>query len=278
MKVAIVGLGKWGQVLKKELETLAEIKYECDSKSDLNAVYADPEVEAIFVATPTDTHFEIAKSVLDAGKHLFLEKPGTNSIEKLEELVNIAESKNLKFAVGYEFPHHPVAGEIKKLIKDRKVLGVYFQWQKWGTFKDDATHHLLCHDVSLMKYFGFSELAPINHQRTKVISDTDVISTQFQNKEGVYIKSIINRISPTKQKTVTILYGDGGYIWNNDELFEIDLPTQELVKIEVSGPTAVGAELADFLSAIKESRSPLCNGKFALEIFKVIDSVRSSQS
>ncbi len=271
MKVAIIGLGRWGKVLLGELKNLAEVKYECDSKTDLAEVFADPEIEAVFIATPTETHFEIARKAFEAGKHVFLEKPGTASSDDLAKLVEKAAEKKLKFAVGYEFPHHPATQKLKEIIKGKKIKSIYLEWQKWGTFKDNAVMHLLCHDVSVLKYLGFGNLSPLNHHRTKVISDTDIIWTEFDNDQNAYIKSTINRIAPIKQKTVTILTDNGGYVWNNNELFSINQNAQTLDKIEIPAITPVSAEMRDFLSAISDDHEPMTDGSFALEVYRVIE-------
>ncbi len=272
-KTAIIGVGRWGKVLLGELSKLAEVKYQCDSKTDLGPVFADPEIEAVFIATPTETHFDIATRALEVGKHVFLEKPGTTSSADLEKLVKLAETKNLKFAVGYEFIHHPAIQKLKELLAGKNIKSLHFEWHKWGTFKDDAVMHLLCHDISVLKYLGFEGLSPTNYQETRVISDTDVISVKFENTRGVHVKSIINRVSPIKQRTLTVLLDQGGYVWSNNDLFKINLGTQALDKIDLPEITPVAAELNDFLSAIKENREPQSNGDFALEVYKVIERV-----
>lgn len=269
MKVALIGVGRWGTILKGELSKITDIKYVCDSKTNLGPVFADPEVKAVFIATPTETHFEIASKALGAGKHVFLEKPGTDSGEKLGKLVKLAEAKKLRFAIGYEFPHHPAAKKLKELISGKGVKSVRFEWQKWGTFKDNAVMHHLCHDVSVMKYLGFDNLSPVNHHRTKVISETDIIWTEFKSDSDAYIESIINRASTIKQKTVTVLLEKGGYVWSNNELFAINLDTQALDKIDLPQTTPVANELNDFLN----SETPLCNGEFALEVYKIVEQV-----
>lgn len=270
MKVALIGVGRWGKVLLGELSKLAEAKYQCNSKTDLNQVFDDPEIKAVFVATPTETHLDIAMRALEAGKHLFLEKPGTTRSDDLEKLVNKAKEKNLKFAVGYEFPHHPAAQKLKELLIGKEIKSINLEWHKWGTFKDDAVHHLLCHEISIMKYLGVTNLAPISYNKTHVISDSDIIETEFKN-----IKSTINRVSPLKQKTVIVLTNDGGYIWSNNDLFSINLEAQALDKIELPEITPVAAEIMDFFSAVTQNNEPLSNGNFALDIFRVIESIRS---
>lgn len=269
MKVALIGVGHWGKVLGGELSNLAEIKYQCDSKADLEPVFADPEVEAVFIATPTETHLGIAMSALLAGKHVFVEKPGTTSSADLEKLVQKAEEKNLKLAVGYEFPHHPALAKLKDLLNGRKIKSIHFQWNKWGTFKDNAVKHLLCHDISILRYLGMEDLSFVQHHCEGAISPTDITWTQFASKQAAYIESNINRVSPFKQKTMTVILEDGGYIWSNNELFEIN--GEELKKIEFTDTTPVRAELKDFLF----SDQPICDGRFALEVYKVIESVRA---
>ncbi|MBX4199202.1 Gfo/Idh/MocA family oxidoreductase [Candidatus Parcubacteria bacterium] len=266
MKIALIGTGRWGKVLLHELAKQAEVKYQCDSESDLNQVFNDKEVEAVFIATPTSTHFDIASRALEAGKHVFLEKPGTESASNLEKLVNKAKEKNLKFAIGYEFPHHKAAKKLKELIQGKQVRSVRFDWQKWGTFKDSAIPHLLSHEISIAHSLGIN-MEPVSHKVTKVVSDTDILETEFQNN----IKSVINRVSPVKQKTLTILTDDGSYIWSNNELFEIDGDT--LKTIDLSEATPVAEEIKDFLDAIQENREPFCNGNFALGVYGVIERI-----
>lgn len=270
MKVAMIGIGRWGKVLLGELYKIAEVKYQCDSKTDLTPVFADPEVQAVFIATPTETHYDISKRALEAGKHVFVEKPGTDSSEKLEKLVKLAEAKKLTLAVGYEFPHHPAVKKLRELIEGKNLKSIHFEWHKWGTFKDDAVMHLLCHEISIAKFLGI-DLEPLSCSKTKVISNSDIVETEFKNN----IKSLINRISPIKQKTVTVLLDNEGYVWSNNELFSINFQTQNLDKIELPETTPLAAELADFLNAIKENREPQCSGEFALEIFRTIEKIRS---
>ena len=262
MKVALIGRGRWGKILLNELAKLREIKYQCDSKSDLNLVWNDPEVESVFIATPTETHFEIASKALGAGKNVFLEKPGTTSSVLLEKLVEMAESKNLKFAVGYEFPHHPAINKLKELIAGKEVEFIRLEYQKWGTFRDNIVTHFLCHDVSILKYLNI----PIDSPRSNgvsVITDADILATRF----GSRVMSVINRVSPLKQRTLIIKLRDSKYLLNGDELFEI--VGEELKKIELSETTSVANELNDFLN----SEKPLCSGKFALEIYRIIEQV-----
>lgn len=274
MKTAIIGIGRWGSILLKELKKQAEIKYKCDSQSNLDEVFNDPEVEAVFIATPTSTHFGIASRALESGKHVFLEKPGTDSSEKLEKLIKLAKTKKLTFAIGYEFPHHPACQKLKMLIADKKIESIHLEWHKWGTFKDNAVRHLLCHDISVLKYIGITGITLALQHKTKVISDTDIIWTEFKNNQNAYIESNINRASAFKNKAITVLTENGVFLWNNNDLFEINKEKEELKRIEIGQTTPVSAEISDFLSSIKDDREPLINGDFALEVFRVLEQIK----
>ena len=264
MKVAIIGVGKWGQVLLKELKAQVEVKYECDSKTDLRKVFSDPEIEAVVIATPTETHFDIASRALDAHKHAFLEKPGTTKRSDLEKLVNKAREKNLKFAIGYEFPHHPAIQKIKELIKGKEIKFIRLEHQKWGTFKDSVVRNSLCHDVSILKYLGIKTDTPTIN-KIGIVTEADILATRF----GSNVMSIINRVSPLKLRTILVKLENNSYLFSNDELFEI--VGEELKKIDLPLTTPVTAEITDFLSAIRDNREPTINGKFALEVYKVIE-------
>ena len=266
MKVAVVGIGRWGQVLLRKLKEQAEVKYECDSHTDLGPVLADSEIEAVFIATPTETHFDIALRALEAGKHVFLEKPGTTNSKDLTRLIEKAKTENLKLAIGYEFVHHPAVQKLKGLLSGKTIKGLRFEWFKWGTFDHEAIAHLLCHDVSVASFLDL-QLEPSSCKKVAVISDSDILETEFKNG----VKSFINRVSPIKKKTLTVLLDKGGYIWSNNELFEIKDKTLE--KVEVADHTPVQAEVKDFLSSIKDSREPLVNGDFALKVYEIIEQV-----
>src|SRR5919109_3492050 len=109
VRVAIVGLGYWGPNLARNFAALlgSEVRWLCDAEAeallragaahrgpgtttDLDEVLADPEVDAVAVATPVPTHAELAARVLEAGKHCFVEKPLAQSVSDAERVVTAA--------------------------------------------------------------------------------------------------------------------------------------------------------------------------------------------
>ncbi len=290
-KIAIVGVGRWGKNLLKEFDQQADVVWVCHNSSDdtnkflsenfpsvkittnFLEILEDKTIDAVVIATPTVTHFEIAEKAMGSGKHVFLEKPGTTKSQNLEKLAENAREKKLIFVVGYEFPHHPASKKLSELLNGKKIKSLLFLWQKWGTFYYDSVPHLLSHDVSVSKYLGVENILPITHKRIPVISDSDIIETEFSGDNDVYIKSIINRASPKNTKELTVILEDTTYVWSNNELFEIDKKSETFNKIDIEQTTPVANEIRDFLSSIESGNQPISNGVFAVGVYKIIESV-----
>ena len=111
VKVAVIGLGYWGPNLVRNFAAHdgAELRVACDLKAsrretiersypavrttdDMAPVLADPAIDAVVIATPTNTHYPIAKAALEAGKHVWVEKPMADSVAHAEELVEIGRA------------------------------------------------------------------------------------------------------------------------------------------------------------------------------------------
>jgi predicted dehydrogenase len=221
-RIGIIGVGKWGKSLLKEFTRQAEVVWICHTGAEENVqflkenyphvkvttdyreVLRDPSLQAIVVATPTKTHFELARQALEAHKHLFLEKPGTNTSQELEELCNLAEKNNLKFSVGYEFTYHPILSKIKELTSKEKVLSAHFEWFKWGSFQDTALVNLFCHDISIMITLGIVPDTIENYRSFSAISESDIMEVSMKSGE-ILITGYVNRLSLDKKKTITLL-------------------------------------------------------------------------
>ena len=116
--VAVAGLGHWGKNLVRNFDDLADVRrlVDVDPKlrdefaaryphaqvsGDLEDALADAAVEAVVIATPVPTHYELAKRALEAGKHVFVEKPPAMRAEEMEELCTLAEERDLTLMPGH---------------------------------------------------------------------------------------------------------------------------------------------------------------------------------
>ncbi len=290
LKVAIAGAGRWGTALIDVFSRQADIRYCLYAGAEatrhflekiypaikptvsLQQILDDKTIEAVVVATPASTHFGIASACLNAGKHVFLEKPGgINSVE-LERLCEVAVNKRRVLAVGYKFVHHPVFKKIRTIFRKESLIGICFEWNKWGTFDEPIVPHLLSHEISLFCALGFHAPFARHYAQQGVVSKADIIDVTFESGHAT-IYCHINRVSPTPQKSVTFVGASRSFIWSNNELFEITASSRMPVQVEQENP--VVAEANDFLRSIYEGSTPLANGHFALAVFKTIESINA---
>src|SRR6185295_10070860 len=125
--------------------------------TELSEVLTSPDIDAIAVITPVWTHFELAKAALENGKHVFVEKPFTSTAAQAEELIELADRKNLKIMVDHTFLFTGAVRKIRQLI-DEGALGKLYYYDSTrvnlGLFQHDVNviWDLAPHDLSIMDY------------------------------------------------------------------------------------------------------------------------------
>src|SRR4051812_38611842 len=144
-RVAIVGLGYWGPNLVRNFNELdcAEVVAVCDSDverleliqrrypavqtyASVDDVLADDTIDAVAFATPVSTHFPLGRAALEAGKHVFVEKPLAASSSECSELIQLADSRGLVLMPGHTFLYSPPVVAVRDLIESGDVGDLYF--------------------------------------------------------------------------------------------------------------------------------------------------------
>jgi predicted dehydrogenase len=173
--VGVVGLNYWGPNLVRNFDGLAELTWVCDldpahlqpiaarypnarATESYDDLLADDALDAIVIATPVPTHFALAKQALEAGKHVFVEKPPAMHAAEMDELVRIAEERDLVLMPGHLLLYHPAVLKLKALIDTGEVgdvLCVYGNRVNLGIVRtnENALWSLGVHDLSVILYF-----------------------------------------------------------------------------------------------------------------------------
>ena len=173
-KVAVIGVGNWGKNLVRNFANLGALAMVCDTDKNrlatvekdfpsvrvtnsLEAVLTDKEVKAVVVATPSDSHFPVARQALLAGKHAYVEKPLARDVRHAEELDQLATERNLILMVGHLLLYHPAVNLLKDLIASGELGDLRFvrsdrmnynaHRRDWSVLWDLAPH-----DISMMAY------------------------------------------------------------------------------------------------------------------------------
>jgi len=174
VRIGQAGLGEWGRNLARNFAELADLAWIADPAegkreeyearypqarwaASLEEMVADPELEAVVIATPVPTHFELAKQALGAGKHVFVEKPPAMTGAEIDELVAIAGERHLVLMPGHLLLYHPGVQKLKELVGSGElgdVLCVYGNRQNLGRIRpyENALWSLGVHDLSVILF------------------------------------------------------------------------------------------------------------------------------
>ena len=187
--LAQIGCGYWGPNLLRNFSSLPNcwVKHVVEASAERRAyvannfprsspsdsvetVLTDPDVCAVVIATPAGTHFELAREALQAGKHVFVEKPLAANIEEVDALGRLAAERELVVMTGHTFMYNSAVRYVKKLI-DAGELGeiryIYSQRLNLGRIRSDidALWNLAPHDISIIQYW-LGNPAPLSVTRT----------------------------------------------------------------------------------------------------------------
>jgi predicted dehydrogenase len=156
-RIGLAGLGYWGPNLARNFDEVADLAWLCDladenrarfsarypnarMTADFDEMLADPDLEAVVVATPVVTHHELARRALIAGKHVFVEKPMAVQAAEAEELVALAEERELVLMPGHLLLYHPGVKKLKELVDGDDlgdVLYLYGNRQNFGKIRQE---------------------------------------------------------------------------------------------------------------------------------------------
>src|SRR3974390_533678 len=170
-RVALIGAGYWGKNLVRNFHALGALETVCDTNEqtldrvhreygvattvDFQAVLADPRIGAVVIAAPAAEHYKLVKRSLDAGKHVFVEKPLALHINEGRELVDLSKHRNLILMVGHILEYHPAIVELCRLARQGslgKLLYIYSSRLNLGKLRteENILWSFAPHDVSVI--------------------------------------------------------------------------------------------------------------------------------
>ena len=228
-RLAQVGLGQWGKNLARNFDQLAELVWLCDidaerraeaaqayrsaqATSSFDDVLADDSVDAVVVATPVPTHFELARRALEAGKHVFVEKPPAMRGAEMEELCELAEEHDRVLMPGHLLLYHPGVQKLKEIVDSGElgeVLYVYGNRQNLGTFRtnENALWSLGVHDLSVLLYLMEEEPNEVRAHGNAFLSRgvEDVVFCYLRFPSGKMAHMHLSWLDPHKIRRITVV-------------------------------------------------------------------------
>jgi len=321
--VAVVGAGGWGKNLVRNFAGLpnSRLKTICDLNEQLLAkqqaawpdvgtttsfadVLADAEIDAVVVATTASTHFDLARQALEAGKHVYVEKPMTLAVEDAEALVAAADTAGLTLMVGHLLEYHPCVLKLKELIDAGELGRLYYAYMhrlNLGVVRKDenAWWSLAPHDVSVALFLLGAEPATVTSQGQAYLRQgvEDVVFTQLKFADGRMVNIHVSWLDPHKMRKITLVGTDRMVTFDDMEATEkirvydkaanvkagsvdyadaITLRQGDIKIPFVKGDEPLRIECQHFIDCVANGRTPRSDGRDGLRVVRVLDAATRS--
>jgi predicted dehydrogenase len=240
--VGVVGLNYWGPNLVRNFADLTDLAWICDldderlaslgdrypearATKSFDDLLADPSLDAIVVATPVPTHYELAMQALEAGKHVFVEKPPAMRRGEMDELVALAEERDRVLMPGHLLLYHPGVRKVKELVDSGalgEVLCVYGNRQNLGIVRtnENALWSLGVHDLSVILYLldEDPELAVAQGRDFLTPGVEDVVFCYLRFPSGKIAHMHLSWLDPHKMRRLTVVGREKMVVFDDMEL------------------------------------------------------------
>jgi len=231
IKFGLIGVGYWGPNLARNLNQVdgGELAWVCDQSEKALAgirrnyaqvsttaryeeMLASPDVDAVVIATPAATHYEIAKACLDAGRHVLVEKPLAFTSGECDDLIERAAKKNLVLMVGHTFLYSPPVLKLKDYIDAGELGDIYYAYStraNLGQIRQDvnALWNLGPHDVSILVYLFGRPPVSVNAKGISYIQEgiEDVVFMYLDFPDKISAHVHLSWLDPGKIRKMTIV-------------------------------------------------------------------------
>jgi len=240
-KIGVVGLNYWGPNLVRNFAALGELAWLCDldpahlnpvaerhpgarATRDFDDLLGDESLDAVAIATPVPTHYALAKRALEAGKHVFVEKPPAMRAAEMDELVELAEGRDRVLMPGHLLLYHPAVLKLKELIDEGQlgdVLCVYGQRVNLGIVRsnENALWSLGVHDLSVILYLldEDPELATAQGSASIHAGVEDVVFCFLRFPSGRIAHMHLSWLDPHKMRKMTVVGRDQMVVFDDME-------------------------------------------------------------
>lgn len=228
-----------------------------------------PEVDAVSIVTPTAAHFEVGGRFLDAGKHLLIEKPITNTTDEATRLVDLAKSKQLILQVGHVERFNPVL----KVLEERLTHPRFIEAHRLSPYPGRSTDigvvmDLMIHDLEVILHLVRSEVRSVDAVGVPVLSKgEDIANARIRFANGCVANLTTSRISPEKMRKIRVFQDDAylslDYQNQEGEIYRKAGGQITRESIPVTKEEPLKKQLASFLDCIRHRSGPVVSGDHA---------------
>jgi len=323
IRVGLVGCGYWGPNLARNLYQIpqTELAACCDpdprALSKMRMLYpqaittpehrdlfADPDIEAVVIATPARTHYALAREALEAGKHVLVEKPLAMGSRQAEALIALADERRRVLMVGHIFEYHPAVRKIKSLIDEGELGQVYYIYStrvNLGRVQSDinALWSIAPHDISILIYLLGTMPQSVSARGGTFLNGMveDVVFLVLSFPDGMLGHVHASWLDPSKVRRMTVvgsrrmavyddvadegkikIYDKGVYRKGEDIYgeFQYRLHSGDIAipRLDMAEPLRI--ECVHFAECVRQGGRPQTDGANGLRVVRVLEAAQAS--
>jgi len=311
--IAVIGSGYWGKNLVRNFYQLGVLKNICDGDQpireemaktypdvavtdDYNTLLKDNAIKGVVIAAPAALHYEIAEKALNAGKHVFVEKPLSLNQTDGEKLVRLAAQKQKTLFVGHILHYHAAVIRLKEMIKTGKIGRLQYIYSRRLSFgkirrEENILWSFAPHDISIILSLTGEEPSYIDSVGSNFLHAriADVTMTNLKFPSGIGAHIFVSWLNPYKEQKLVIVGSNGMLVFDDTEPVEkklihyphtinwqngLPVPNKaESISIDLNDiwEEPLKAECKAFLHAIKTNAKPITSGEEGLRVLKILE-------
>ena len=325
IRIAQIGAGYWGKNLLRNFAAIqqAEVVWVCDVREDarkeaaenhpgirttgdFQEVLADESVEGVVIATETPQHFLMAEAALQAGKHVFVEKPLAQTVDQAERLVALAEENDLRLMVGHLLLYHPAFRHVEELIHENKLGDIRYLYSMRVNLgivrqRENAFESLAPHDLSVALAYINSKPVAVAAQGSAYLQPNieDVVFATVFFESGALAHIHTSWLDPHKIRKTTVvgsklmaviddmepsekvrLYDKGAEVSEPSGYTgfagAVSVRSGNIVIPKIENGEPLRSECEEFVTSIVEQRAPRTDGDCGLAVVRLLEAARLS--
>ena len=322
VRVAAVGCGYWGPNVIRNLDALNGFELCCICDADparlapvaarypyvratgnIDEIFDDPSIDAVYLATPVSTHYDLVRRALETGKHVLVEKPLATTIEQAESLGQLAAANRLTLMVGHTFVFSPPVRKVKQLVDDGQVGPIYYietTRVNLGLFQKDVSvlWDLGPHDVSILIYWLGEVPTQVSARGRsypgEALEDVAFVTLEFPS--GILAQVQISWLAPSKLRRTSIVGRQRMVVYDDLEPvekikiydrgvdrqpasfgeFQLTYRSGDILSPRLDTTEPLYLECAHWLECIRTGQEPDTSARSAVEVVRVIQAAERS--
>ena len=311
--IAVIGAGYWGKNLVRNFHQLGVLKTICDGAQairedmtktypdvavtdDFNAILKDKAIKGVVIAAPAVFHYEIAEKALNAGKHVFVEKPLSLNHADGEKLVRLAAEKKKTLFVGHILHYHAAIIRLKEMIRKGKIGRLQYIYSRRLSFgkirrEENILWSFAPHDISIILSITGEQPSYVDSVGSSFLHAQipDVTMTNLKFPSGIGAHIFVSWLNPYKEQKLVVVGSNGMLVFDDTEPIETKLvhyphtinwqnglpvPNKaESVPVDLNDiwEEPLKAECKAFLHSIKTNAKPITSGEEGLRVLKILE-------